>query len=138
MMLKIFFDISTGFRFSKISVECSIHLCSSPWFVPSSKQPSVIYCILTDFQCFQSPPRGEPVLISALLYSSSYCFTRRLNNPTSGKQDVEEHFICPIKAATFFAKETFKAIGRQLRWQWFEPDNTCILRLMGLHKEIIY
>ena len=30
-MLKIFFDISTGFRFSKISVECSVHLCSSPW-----------------------------------------------------------------------------------------------------------
>ena len=30
MMLKIFFDISTGFRFSKISVECSVHLCSCP------------------------------------------------------------------------------------------------------------
>ena len=30
-MLKIFFDISTGFRFSKISVECSVHLCSCPW-----------------------------------------------------------------------------------------------------------
>ena len=28
MMIKIFFDISTGFRFSKISVECSVHLCS--------------------------------------------------------------------------------------------------------------
>ena len=24
-------DISTGFRFSKISVECSVHLCSCPW-----------------------------------------------------------------------------------------------------------
>ena len=31
MMLKIFFDISTGFRFSKISVECSVHLYSCPW-----------------------------------------------------------------------------------------------------------
>ena len=31
MMLKI--DISTGFRFSKISVECSVHLCSCPWFI---------------------------------------------------------------------------------------------------------
>jgi hypothetical protein len=31
MILKIFFDISTGFRFSKISVECSVHLCSCPW-----------------------------------------------------------------------------------------------------------
>ena len=30
-MLKIFFDISTGFRFSKISMECSVHLCSCPW-----------------------------------------------------------------------------------------------------------
>ena len=69
---------------------------------------------------------------------TALAITSRLNNPTSGKQDVEEHFICPIKAATFFAKETFKAIGRQLRWQRFEPDNTCILRLMGLHKEIIY
>ena len=37
-MLKIFFDISTGFRFAKISVECSVkdffpgsvHLCSCP------------------------------------------------------------------------------------------------------------
>jgi hypothetical protein len=31
MILKIFFDISTGFRFSKISVECSVHSCSCPW-----------------------------------------------------------------------------------------------------------
>ena len=30
MMLKIFFDISTGFKFSKISVECSVHSCSCP------------------------------------------------------------------------------------------------------------
>ena len=31
MMLINFFDISTGFRFSKISVDCSVHLCSCPW-----------------------------------------------------------------------------------------------------------
>ena len=31
MMLKIFFDISTGFRFSKSSVKCSVHSCSCPW-----------------------------------------------------------------------------------------------------------
>jgi hypothetical protein len=31
MILKQFVDISTGFRFSKISVECSVHLCSCPW-----------------------------------------------------------------------------------------------------------
>ena len=30
MMLTIFFDISTGFRFSKISVKCSVHLCGCP------------------------------------------------------------------------------------------------------------
>ena len=30
MMLTIFFDIPTGFRFSKISEECSVHLCSCP------------------------------------------------------------------------------------------------------------
>ena len=30
-MLKRFFDISTDFRFSKISVECSVHSCSCPW-----------------------------------------------------------------------------------------------------------
>ena len=30
MMLTVFFDISTNFRFSKISVECSVHLCSCP------------------------------------------------------------------------------------------------------------
>ena len=30
MILKRFFDISTGFRFSKISV-CSVHFCSCPW-----------------------------------------------------------------------------------------------------------
>ena len=35
MMLKIFFDISTSFRFLKISVECSVHLCSCP--CPSSR-----------------------------------------------------------------------------------------------------
>ena len=31
MILIWFFDFSTGFRFSKISVECSLHLCSCPW-----------------------------------------------------------------------------------------------------------
>ena len=30
-MLKWIFDFSTGFRFSKISVECSVHICSCPW-----------------------------------------------------------------------------------------------------------
>ena len=29
-IVEIFFDISTGFRFSKISVECSVYLCSCP------------------------------------------------------------------------------------------------------------
>ena len=33
MILKRFFDISTGFRFSKISVECSVHLCSCPCLI---------------------------------------------------------------------------------------------------------
>ena len=32
MMLKWFFDFSTGFRFSKVSVECSVHICNCPWF----------------------------------------------------------------------------------------------------------
>ena len=36
MMLKGFFDISTGFRFSKISVECSVHSCSCPCLMKSS------------------------------------------------------------------------------------------------------
>ena len=31
MMLEGFFYFSTGFRFSKISVECSVHICSCPW-----------------------------------------------------------------------------------------------------------
>ena len=32
MMLKwFFFYFFTGFRFSKISVECSVHICSCPW-----------------------------------------------------------------------------------------------------------
>jgi hypothetical protein len=30
MMLKWFFDISTGFRFSKNQCECSVHSCSCP------------------------------------------------------------------------------------------------------------
>jgi hypothetical protein len=34
IMQKWFFDFSTGFRFSKISVECSVHLCSCPWINP--------------------------------------------------------------------------------------------------------
>ena len=28
---KWFFDFSTGFRFPKISLECSVHICSCPW-----------------------------------------------------------------------------------------------------------
>ena len=42
MMLKIFFDISTGFRFLKISVECSVHLCSSPWTIQHDAEGSEI------------------------------------------------------------------------------------------------
>ena len=30
---KNFFDFSTGFRFSKVSVECSAHICSCPCIV---------------------------------------------------------------------------------------------------------
>ena len=33
LMLKLFFDFSTGFRFSQISVECSVHICSCPWMI---------------------------------------------------------------------------------------------------------
>ena len=32
VMLKRWFDFSTGFRFSKISVECFVHICNCPWF----------------------------------------------------------------------------------------------------------
>ena len=31
MVLKLFFDISTSFRFSKISVECTLHSEAPPW-----------------------------------------------------------------------------------------------------------
>jgi hypothetical protein len=37
MMLKISFDISTGFRFLKISVECSVHSCSCPCLISEKK-----------------------------------------------------------------------------------------------------
>ena len=44
MMLKIFFLIFTGFRFSKISVECSVHLCSCPC-VNSQKKILSFVCV---------------------------------------------------------------------------------------------
>ena len=45
-MLKRFFDISTGFRFSKISVECSVHLCSCPCpIVPAGANKAYSFCI---------------------------------------------------------------------------------------------
>ena len=31
MVLKLFFDIATGFRFSKISEECPLHSEAPPW-----------------------------------------------------------------------------------------------------------
>ena len=40
MMLIKFFDVSTGFRFSKISVECSVHSCSCPWTYTSIMKKS--------------------------------------------------------------------------------------------------
>ena len=49
MMLKLFFDFSTGFRFSKISVECSVHICSCPWFNLSNSLKSIIW----SFELFQ-------------------------------------------------------------------------------------
>ena len=36
-MLKWFFNFSTNFRFSKISVECSVHICSCPWLLGDGK-----------------------------------------------------------------------------------------------------
>ena len=49
MMLTIFFDISTGFRFSKISVECSVHLCSCPWFRLIDEKSMALLIFLIDF-----------------------------------------------------------------------------------------
>jgi hypothetical protein len=34
MILKRFYDISTGFRFLKNQCECSVHSCSCPWLLP--------------------------------------------------------------------------------------------------------
>ena len=66
MMLKRFFDFSTGFRFSKISVECSVHLCSCPWTVRrfgtfdsflASLDRYQVYCAC----CCSAPMTHKPV-----------------------------------------------------------------------------
>jgi hypothetical protein len=35
MILKRFYDISTGFRFQRSVWECSVHICSCPWLTLS-------------------------------------------------------------------------------------------------------
>jgi hypothetical protein len=56
MILKSFFDISTGFRFWKISVECSVHSCSCPWLDGSTHSDGWLemefFCEITVAQCF--------------------------------------------------------------------------------------
>ena len=50
-MLQWFFDFSTGFRFSKISVECSVHICSCPWLnIPNEKlvNSTSVHCAVSE------------------------------------------------------------------------------------------
>ena len=48
-----FFDISTGFRFLKISVECSVHLCSCPCLGPHFRAVLKISAILLKYPTFE-------------------------------------------------------------------------------------
>ena len=50
MILKRFYNISTGFRFSKNQCECSVHSCSCPWPI---YQKDVETCLQNPFMLLQ-------------------------------------------------------------------------------------
>ena len=74
MMLKRFFDISTGFRFSKISVEGSVHLCSCPWLTLPEPGQQIIP---TTLLCSPSPEFSD--LLTALQYELVGKVTQKRN-----------------------------------------------------------
>ena len=65
MMLKWFFDFSTGFRFSKISVECSVYICSCPWTILVGNCGKLLVLWET----------GDPVLKTKVRYKICKSFT---------------------------------------------------------------
>ena len=54
--------VSTGFRFSKISVECSVHLCSSPWLTSLNEK----------IMCKKDHELHANVIISYLIYIQTF------------------------------------------------------------------
>ena len=45
MMLKCFFYISTGFRFQRSVLECSVHICSCPWIIIHILQSPAVWTL---------------------------------------------------------------------------------------------
>ena len=57
MMLKWFFDISTGFRFQRLVWECSVHICSCPC-LDQAKLPSTLEPISLSWKGNKKRPDG--------------------------------------------------------------------------------
>ena len=90
MMLNIFFDISTGFRFSKISVECSVHLCSCPCL----KQP------------FMQENSSKMI---AFVRDCTNILQKNLSEKMQKKiKDGFSHFTQFLKQNTIILEQTFK------------------------------
>ena len=111
MKLKIFFDISTSFRFSKISVVCSVHLCSCPWVtLAGEKNMSCIWLSPMFLPYFLSTNRENLGIKS--LYFSSIPTINLCANKFYGKY---------VQAKTWRIHRNFP-ISYQRFWKYFEKS----------------
>ena len=103
MMLKRFFDISTGFRFSKISVECSVHLCSCPW-ITQQNMTSWFWQKFNKYICF----------FYTFLFKNQNTQPLIENAPHTKQLIVE--FKVQIKMIGIFWKSILKGTGSIVQW----------------------
>ena len=94
MMLKWCFDFSTGFRFSKISVECFVHICSCPWLGVMCKGKTLLvidifitffqYCTVTvQYCCSVSKEKHDKIFSAASLNGRKIQILLQLRDPDS-------------------------------------------------------
>ena len=124
MMLKIFFDISTGFRFSKISVECSVHLWSCPCLYSTYTKlgPNLlayfysrVYNLKTKLTVFLLICKCLNALLSFLTYSISLPVPNRVNTKVR-ESSPYANFITAI-----FITVLFQNIPEIFDWCIFGP-----------------
>ena len=112
LMLKWFFDFSTGFRFPKISVECSVQICNCPCL--KLKSSGFFYVQTTDlFQLGIHPTIPPP---SRLFWNYVQLFNENVIRCQHRRFDFF-HIMTKIKSdATFVWSDIVDLLCRHQEW----------------------